>query len=171
MGSIGSYHHAPDPIWDDRAACRSSPLGADAWFIPDQSSLQRKAAVQTCNRCPILAACRQWAISDPNIIGGVFGGLSDEDRKAERRRRKKAAKAAAAALAAARQRRRNLQRGYNRRSEKRRRDLGLAESAESQRARYANDPEPQKARAAAYYAEHRTEILARRRKARQASAA
>jgi hypothetical protein len=154
--------HDRDPRWDERAACSTSRLGADAWWA-DQGRL-REAAILTCLSCPVRLACAEWAISDPDLIGGIFGALGHEQRQDERRRRKAEAEAR-------RQHRQQLQRGYTRRAERLRRQLGKAETPEHQRQRYAADPEPQKARARSYYAEHRDEILAARRKARAQPAA
>jgi WhiB family redox-sensing transcriptional regulator len=83
----------PDPRWDSSAACSTSPLGPDAWFC-DQGKL-REAAIETCLTCPVRQQCAEWAIGDPDLRGGIFGGLSHEARQDERRRRK----AEAAALA------------------------------------------------------------------------
>jgi hypothetical protein len=158
--------HDRDPRWDRRAACSTSPLGADAWWC-DQGRL-REAAILTCLSCPVRLACAEWAISDPDLIGGIFGGLGHEQRQDERRRRKEAS-------AAEVQRRRELHREPARRAEQRRRDLGLAESSEDRRKRWASaSPEQQRQRAeraAARYEAHKDEIAEKRRKARAHPAA
>jgi WhiB family redox-sensing transcriptional regulator len=80
-------HAAPSqyiaPAYPDtrQAACRDEdaelffPLGKGAW-----------QAIAICERCPIRQACLDYALPQPGLIG-VWGGMSEEDRKAERRRR------------------------------------------------------------------------------------
>jgi hypothetical protein len=155
-----------DPAWPDTASCRDHPsLPPDSWF-DTRSSVVRAQVVQVCSSCPVLAQCAEWSITTPSLSVGVFGGLTDAERRSERTRRRRQA----AAQEARQQHRRELQRGYNRRSERLRRVLGLAESPEHQRQRYQRDPEPQKARSAAYYAEHKEAILKARREARRQKA-
>jgi hypothetical protein len=162
-----SHHRTlrtPDPVFDDRAACRKPWPGPDLWF-DEYSPANRETVVWICTTaCPLLEICREWAIGQPRLTVGIFGGMSHTERQAERTRRQREA---AAWLA----HRRELQRGYTRRAEKLRRQLGKAETPEHQRARYAANPEPQKAKARSYYSEHRDEILAKRRKARAQPAA
>ena len=44
-------------------------------------------ALAVCRSCPELEPCREWALSAPVTLTGIFGGLSQLSRKAERRRR------------------------------------------------------------------------------------
>jgi len=46
---------------------------------------QLDAAKAVCRRCPAMAACREWALSTGQI--GVWGGLSEDERRALRRGR------------------------------------------------------------------------------------
>lgn len=41
-----------------------------------------------CRSCPLMAACREWALAHPaETRHGVWGGLSERDRRALRRER------------------------------------------------------------------------------------
>jgi WhiB family transcriptional regulator, redox-sensing transcriptional regulator len=74
--------------WRDRAAC----LDADPeLFFPIGSTgpalAQIEEAKAVCARCPVLAECRTWAMENPRLAGfGVFGGMSEDERKAAARR-------------------------------------------------------------------------------------
>jgi len=41
----------------------------------------QKAAKEACGYCPLLAACRLEGLLNPEV-GGVWGGMSKQDRKA-----------------------------------------------------------------------------------------
>ena len=72
--------------WWDRAAC----VGADAeLFFPlgdgpaTKHTLNEAKAV--CNGCPVVSECLTWAMSMD--VTGVWGGLSDRERRDLRKRR------------------------------------------------------------------------------------
>ena len=72
--------------WRDRAAC----LGVDPEvFFPAGDSepalLQTEEAKDFCRRCEVAEACLKWAIESGQDTG-VWGGLSEEERRALRRR-------------------------------------------------------------------------------------
>ena len=88
-----------DQPWRDRAAC----IGlADVMDPPaDQVTAARdagaewlltEAAKQVCRGCPVLVQCRSWATTLPHTgdVAGVCGGLTEDERAAERRRRSRA---------------------------------------------------------------------------------
>jgi WhiB family redox-sensing transcriptional regulator len=53
--------------------------------------LQIEQAKAVCAGCPVLAECRAWALANPKLAEfGVFGGLSEDERRAEVRRRAQA---------------------------------------------------------------------------------
>ena len=63
-----------DPMWRDRAAC----LDADPeLFFPNSNHDTTAVALAYCNRCPVVAECREFARS--NAREGIWGGenLSD----------------------------------------------------------------------------------------------
>ncbi len=71
--------------WRNRAAC----LDEDPeLFFPvgntGQALIQIREAKAVCRRCEVIEACLQLAI-DSNKDGGVFGGLSEEERRSLRR--------------------------------------------------------------------------------------
>jgi len=92
VGRPASDPNPNTPEWLDLLAasasytpCRS---GGEEWFA-DDPKLQRRAA-QLCTGCPLLEACRNYALAayEPN---GVWGGLTPADRKRLRRERRRAA--------------------------------------------------------------------------------
>ncbi|MDA8281286.1 MAG: WhiB family transcriptional regulator [Actinomycetota bacterium] len=74
-----------DQTWWRRAACR----GTDGeLFFPEPSDgdyQQRLAAAKAiCRVCPVRGECRTWAVTHSNELG-VWGGLTDRERRALRR--------------------------------------------------------------------------------------
>lgn len=81
--------HAPDNLpppydWRMHAACRHEdpeimfPTASDAHIV----------ANLICTDCPVLAACRRWALDHPQEAAyGVWGGLTEKQRAAILRRR------------------------------------------------------------------------------------
>ena len=92
-GSVPDTLRAAD--WRDRATCRrTGPDGKplydpDFWFpngTTGPALLQTEDAKQVCYRCPVIDECLGWAL-DSNIEFGVWGGLSEGERRALKRRR------------------------------------------------------------------------------------
>jgi WhiB family redox-sensing transcriptional regulator len=46
--------------------------------------LQIAEAKEVCRRCPVLEQCRDWAVD--NGVEGVWGGTTEDERRALRRR-------------------------------------------------------------------------------------
>lgn len=73
------------PSWDGAACTGTDPA---LWFGPEDeepvatAERERKAA-EICTPCPILARCRNWALTFP-VHEGVWGGLSEADRRSIR---------------------------------------------------------------------------------------
>lgn len=96
-----------DSRWRDRAAClKEDP----ELFFPEGKTgihlAQINEAKRVCNhRCPVRTQCATWALDNPrDAAGGVWGGLSEDERAALLRKRAKdrqKARAATAASAAA----------------------------------------------------------------------
>lgn len=59
----------------DRAAC----IGLDTDFFFDYA--WASVAIATCHACPVLDACREFALAEGRLLFGVWGGLTHEDRK------------------------------------------------------------------------------------------
>ena len=81
--------------WLHRAACRETDTTGqpahdpDLWF-PDGTTghwqLVIEDAKRVCYRCPVMELCGQWA-RETGQEYGVFGGLSEDERRAMKRRR------------------------------------------------------------------------------------
>jgi WhiB family redox-sensing transcriptional regulator len=73
--------------WRHRAACRDEdpelffPIGTTGPAV-----LQVDEAKAVCRRCEAVDECLTWAI-DSDQDAGVWGGLSEDERRAVRRRR------------------------------------------------------------------------------------
>lgn len=71
------------PAWHSRAACRGQ--GSATWF-PTLGSTPKEAR-RVCATCPVLDECRAWALDQPADLAGVWGGLTERDRRRMRRQR------------------------------------------------------------------------------------
>ncbi|WP_079047545.1 WhiB family transcriptional regulator [Streptomyces kanasensis] len=90
--SIVNARYAPSaglPVntnWRDRSACREEdpelffPIGNTGPAL-----LQIEEAKAVCRRCPVMETCLQWAL-EQGEDGGVWGGLSEGERRAMKRR-------------------------------------------------------------------------------------
>jgi WhiB family redox-sensing transcriptional regulator len=72
--------------WRDRAAC----LGQDPeLFFPDGNTgpalVQTKEAKAVCARCEVAETCLKWAL-ESGQEAGVWGGMSEGERRALKRR-------------------------------------------------------------------------------------
>lgn len=75
----------PEP-WVQQAACRGYPE-PDLWFAHMTEIWDRREALDVCRRCPVRAECLDYAVSDPEINAGIWGGMGFEQIKQLRRRR------------------------------------------------------------------------------------
>ena len=66
--------------WRDDAACRNQPQ--HIWFPPKGKSA--RPAKTICATCPVQTDCLQYAV-DNNIRHGIWGGLTERDRRPLRR--------------------------------------------------------------------------------------
>lgn len=74
------------PAWMDAASC----AGLDPeLFFPERGESSREAKA-VCAGCPVKAECLEWALSEP-IKFGIFGGLSERQRRRIRAQRRAAA--------------------------------------------------------------------------------
>ncbi|MFD3619522.1 WhiB family transcriptional regulator [Streptomyces sp. NPDC058676] len=72
--------------WRDHAACRQEdpdlffPIGSTGPAL-----VQQEQAKAVCRRCPVREPCLQWALDTGQTLG-VWGGTSENERRALRRR-------------------------------------------------------------------------------------
>lgn len=64
--------------WQDEAACTSTD--PELFFTPTLE----KYAKQVCAGCPVAKQCLQYAL-EGNLDSGVYGGLSEAERKQMRK--------------------------------------------------------------------------------------
>lgn len=72
--------------WRTRSACKD--VDAELFFPVGTSGpalLQTEQAKAVCRRCPVRDACLEWAID--SVADGIWGGMTDEERREERTRR------------------------------------------------------------------------------------
>ena len=73
--------------WRHRAACRDED---PELFFPVGNSgpalLQIAEAKAVCTRCPVTSSCLSWAL-ESGQDAGVWGGMSEDERRALKRRR------------------------------------------------------------------------------------
>lgn len=79
--------------WRNRAAC----LDKDPeLFFPVGNTgpalLQIEEAKSVCRRCPVVDTCLQWAL-ESGQDAGVWGGMSEDERRALKRRAARARRA------------------------------------------------------------------------------
>ena len=74
------------PDWQNSAACRDCdpelffPIGNTGPAL-----LQSDEAKQVCRRCPVMEPCLEWAV-ESGQDAGVWGGMSEDERRAYKRR-------------------------------------------------------------------------------------
>jgi WhiB family transcriptional regulator, redox-sensing transcriptional regulator len=73
--------------WRDQAECRGTDL---AVFFPGRGE-SAEPARQICARCPVRGPCLDYALS-LGIVHGIWGGLTERDRRALRTRHAGAAR-------------------------------------------------------------------------------
>jgi WhiB family redox-sensing transcriptional regulator len=79
--------------WHDRAACLS--VDPELFFAVGTTGpalLQIEEAKVVCRRCEVIETCLSWAM-ESGKDDGVWGGLSDNERRAIRRRNARARRA------------------------------------------------------------------------------
>lgn len=87
---------AADYTWRDRALCRDTdpelffPVGSTGMAL-----VQTDKARRVCGECEVRSECLDYAL-ETNQDSGVWGGLSEEERRAIRRQRRSATRYPAA---------------------------------------------------------------------------
>ena len=57
------------------------------YFPTAQARQPAQAALEVCQRCPVLAECREWALSGRHLLGTIVGGMTPDERRREWRTR------------------------------------------------------------------------------------
>jgi WhiB family transcriptional regulator, redox-sensing transcriptional regulator len=70
-----------DTSWLDNARCRG--MDSDRFFV--RGVAQARPVLRVCDRCPVKEPCLRYAI-DNEITFGVWGGLTERQRRAYQRR-------------------------------------------------------------------------------------
>ena len=86
--------------WDEEAACRSTD--PDVFFPRDDApgrSFDVRSAKRICRGCPVRTQCLEFALA-ARLEHGVWGGLTETERRSLRRSRQRKARRLAAASAA-----------------------------------------------------------------------
>jgi WhiB family transcriptional regulator, redox-sensing transcriptional regulator len=76
--------------WTEQAACREPGVDAELFFPVSESgpALREIAAAKAiCARCPVAAACRDWALRSGEVTG-IWGGTTPAERRLLRRGRR-----------------------------------------------------------------------------------
>lgn len=76
--------------WQDKAACHPQNGDHAPLFFDDKAIREAKAV---CSACAVRTECLEFALADSTIVG-VWGGLSETERRTLRRRRGRARAAA-----------------------------------------------------------------------------
>lgn len=72
------------PWWHRSAVCRDAD--SDLFFV--DRGRTSKAAKAFCAKCPVRAVCLEWALTQPEKLFGIWGGITPVERRAEKRRRR-----------------------------------------------------------------------------------
>lgn len=94
--SGSAYEDIPAPgRWVEHGVCRGrSPEWVNAVFFPNRGDVSRhQTAMDLCASCPVVDPCRMYAIANPKVKG-IWGGLSEQQRRDVRSRNRKAREAA-----------------------------------------------------------------------------
>jgi WhiB family redox-sensing transcriptional regulator len=75
----------PGPAWQDAASCATAD--PEAWF-PEPGGHDGEMAKAVCRSCPVKRECLEYAMAR-NEQWGVWGGLSELERRTLKRQRRK----------------------------------------------------------------------------------
>ncbi len=83
---------APDRSWVEDAACRDDGIDTDLFYEPnyaemkDEREAREKAAKTICRACVVQEKCLSYALTTREDHG-IWGGLTEIERRRVRRRR------------------------------------------------------------------------------------
>jgi WhiB family redox-sensing transcriptional regulator len=90
-GPIAGVPVDADQSWALRGLCASGEYDPELFFPAPTATAQTATAVAVCARCPVRCECLEWALAT-NQQYGVWGGLSEEKRRALKAKRARDAK-------------------------------------------------------------------------------
>jgi len=77
------------PKWMGRASCAADDVNPDWWFPerggPAESGADGALAKRICQECPVRQQCLEFALAGREF--GIWGGLTEQERKPPRKRR------------------------------------------------------------------------------------
>lgn len=79
--------NSPAPGRLGTAACAAPQYDPELWFPNPTDLLAVTEAKAICATCPLIRQCRDYAL-DPRISDGIWGGMSEAERRAARARPK-----------------------------------------------------------------------------------
>ncbi len=82
VGELLGLLTAGRPDWHADAACREAPVTV-TWF--PELGQQARPAKAVCERCLVRSECASWAAGQDPDLAGIWGGLSDRERRKNRR--------------------------------------------------------------------------------------
>lgn len=86
---MSEFHAARSQAMPDLSAGACTVGDPESFFPPGSSYIylrEIEAAKAVCRSCVVLDDCREWAIASEEAEHGIWGGLSEDERRALRRR-------------------------------------------------------------------------------------
>lgn len=83
--TVDKWSSLPPATWFEHSACRG--MDPDIFFPDSGHHLLTRAAIETCNTCPVQMECLDYAIKH-HLDHGIWGGTSERERVRIRRGRK-----------------------------------------------------------------------------------
>jgi WhiB family redox-sensing transcriptional regulator len=69
--------------WRNSAACRDHD--PELWFADPSNDGDTEYAKAVCDGCPVRRLCGDYALGQPGSIAGVWGGLTESERRSIKR--------------------------------------------------------------------------------------
>ncbi len=69
------------PVWMTKAACKGEPVQT---FFPERGRGVARAR-ELCATCPVRTECLSYALEEPELLMGIWGGTTQRGRRATRK--------------------------------------------------------------------------------------